>query len=430
MAADKDKHSVTLDVEKCRGCTACLKRCPTEAIRVRDGRAVIRSELCIDCGECIRVCPHKAKKAAYDRFEDFAGYKYKVAIPAPALYGQFEKLDDLDKVLTALLECGFDDVFEVSRAAELVSEYSRIFMKSSTLPKPVISTACPAIIRLISIRFPELLPNLMPLIAPVELAAKMARKEALEKHPELKDEDVCVLLLSPCPAKVSYVHNPIGVSSTAITGALAISDFYFKIRSQMKKIGELLPLSQTGSIGLSWASTGGEATALFADRYLAADGMENVIQVLDEIENNTFHNLEFVELNACPGGCVGGVLNVENPYIAKARLRYLRKYRPLAQNHLQSSRAESSFYDWDGCVEYKPVGLLSEDRGESLRKMVMIETLCKTLPGIDCGSCGAPTCRALAEDIVQQQATISNCVIRWRDRLDQMEAGVDEEDLK
>ena len=41
-------HSVRLDKEKCKGCTNCLKRCPTEAIRVRGGLAHIINERCID----------------------------------------------------------------------------------------------------------------------------------------------------------------------------------------------------------------------------------------------------------------------------------------------------------------------------------------------------------------------------------------------
>ena len=77
----KNDHSVILEVDKCKGCTHCLKRCPTEAIRIRDGHAVIRAERCIDCGECIRVCPYQAKQAQYDRFEDFKDYiSYRRAI--------------------------------------------------------------------------------------------------------------------------------------------------------------------------------------------------------------------------------------------------------------------------------------------------------------------------------------------------------------
>ena len=111
------KHSVTLDIDKCKGCTNCLKRCPTEAIRIRDGHAVIDAERCIDCGECIRVCPYKAKKAFSDKLEQLRDFKWKVALPAPSLYGQFDNLDDIDYVLQGLLDYGFDDVYEVSRAA-------------------------------------------------------------------------------------------------------------------------------------------------------------------------------------------------------------------------------------------------------------------------------------------------------------------------
>ena len=91
-------------------------------------------------------------------------------------------------------------------------------------------------------------------------------------------------------------------------------------------------VSKTGRIGLGWASSGGEATAIFNEKYLAADGIENVVHVLEEVDNGAFPELEFIELNACSGGCVGGVMNVVNPFIAKARLRTLRRYLPVSQN--------------------------------------------------------------------------------------------------
>jgi iron only hydrogenase large subunit-like protein len=240
------KHSVTLELSKCKGCTNCIKRCPTEAIRVRDGHAIIKEEKCIDCGECIRLCPYQAKKATYDKIEDFSSYKYKIALPAPAFYGQFNDLDDADYILTALLECGFDAVYEVSKAAEIITEHTRRYMKKDGLPKPVISSACPAIVRLISLRFPCLVDNLLPIMPPIEYAARQARKEALAAHPELSDEDIAVLFISPCPAKISYIKNPIGVKSSAVTGGLAISDLYFKARSKRKEIDIPKSLSTTG----------------------------------------------------------------------------------------------------------------------------------------------------------------------------------------
>ena len=412
------KHSVTLDISKCKGCTNCIKRCPTEAIRVRDGHAIIKEDLCIDCGECIRVCPYQAKKATFDRFEDFSDYKYKIALPAPALYGQFEDLDDVDHILTALLECGFDAVFEVSRAAEIVTEYTRRYVKQEGLEKPIISSACPAIVRLIALRFPYLTDNLLPIIPPIECAAQLARREALAEHPELTDDDICVLFISPCPAKISYVKNPWGVEKSAVTGSLAINDFYFRIRAKRKEITDPLPLSQTGIIGLNWAGTGGEATSLLADKYLAADGIENCIKVLDEIDNGTIRNLDFVELNACNGGCVGGTLNVENPYIAKARLRSLRKYLPISMNHPEQAAdiPDDVFLDdFENILNAVGARVLSEDRNTAIAKMSEVEKIYKTLPHLDCGSCGAPNCHALAEDIIRCEALESDCLIKLRD---------------
>lgn len=412
------KHSVTLDISKCKGCTNCIKRCPTEAIRVRDGHAKIIEERCIDCGECIRHCPYQAKKATYDKFEDFSSYKYKIALPPPTLYGQFEDVDDVDYILTSLIECGFDSVFEVSRAAELVTEYTRRYMKQEGLPMPIISSACPAIVRLITLRFPYLKDNLLPVLAPIEYAARLARREALEAHPELCDDDICVLFISPCPAKVSYVKNPLGLQKSAVTGTVSINDFYFKIRSKLKEIKEPKALSQIGIIGLNWAGSGGEATSLLSDKYLAADGIENCIKVLDEIEHGTLHNLEFVELNACTGGCVGGTLNVENPFIAKARLRTLRKYLPISRNRVDGDEGISDDVLWTEEIIGDVSERLSCDRAEALAKMAQIEAIYRELPHLDCGSCGAPNCHALAEDIVKGVADIEDCLINLRKKID------------
>ena len=172
------RHSVVLDVEKCMGCTTCARRCPTEAIRIQDGHANINTDRCIDCGECIRVCPHNAKKAMCSKFEHYLDYKWKIALPAPALFGQFDGLEDVDEVLQGLLDIGFDDVFEVAKAAELVSSYTRMFLKTEGIKKPVISSACPVISRLISLRFPYLKDNILPILPPMEIAAMLAKEKA------------------------------------------------------------------------------------------------------------------------------------------------------------------------------------------------------------------------------------------------------------
>lgn len=423
-------HSVSLDVEKCKGCTNCLKHCPTEAIRIRDGHAVINSVHCIDCGECIRKCPYKAKKAIYGRMSELEKYKWKIALPAPALYGQFDNIDDndgIDRILTAILECGFDDVFEVARGAELVSAYTRYFLNSKNAKKPLISSACPVIARLISVRFPYLCDNLVPILPPIEIAAQMARDEALRAHPEFTGDDVGVFFISPCPAKVSYVKNPIGIKKSAVSEVLSISELYFSLIGKLGKINNPRPLSKVGIIGVSWAGSGGEASSLFNDKYLAADGIDNVIDVLEQLENDKLSGVEFIELNACSGGCVGGTLTVENPFIAKARLQSLRRYLPVTQNKPDCEYSESDDNGgipgnimWSDSVNYSPVGMLDVDRAEALRMMNEIENFLKKLPHLDCGSCGAPNCRALAEDIVKGEASEGDCIIRMKEQIERV----------
>lgn len=407
------EHSVSLQREKCTGCTTCLRHCPTEAIRIRDSHAVIAADRCIDCGECIRVCPHNAKRAECNKLDNLSRFKWRIALPAPSLYGQFEGLEDADHVIQGLLDMGFDDVCEVSAAAEYVSEYTRLYLKTEGIKRPVISSACPVVSRLIAMRFPYLKDNLLPLLPPMELAAAAARKKALAEHPEFVSSDIGVCFISPCPAKTSYVKNGFGDHKSGIDLVVSISDIYFTLINLLKSDKPPKVTSNSGMIGISWAASGGEATALFNDRYLAADGIENVIKMLDQIENGTIPQLEFIELNACTGGCVGGVMTVENPFIAKARLQTLRRYLPVSQNILQKDeRYIPSGCFFGGIPDYSPLSQLGSNIAESMRMMADIQSIKEQLPGIDCGSCGAPNCRALAEDIVKGESTIDACVIR------------------
>lgn len=412
---DKFYHSVRLDADLCMGCINCIKRCPTQAIRVRNGKAQINSKFCIDCGECIRVCPHHAKHATYDKLDVLKQYEYTVALPAPSLYSQFNNLDDVNIVLNALLMMGFHDVFEVSAAAELVSEATREYLSENPDRLPAISTACPSVVRLIRVRFPNLISNLLPLNPPVEVAAILAAEKAM-KETGLPREKIGIIFISPCPSKVTYVKSPLGTDHSEVDRVLAIKDVYPQLLSCMKAVGDDPPeIGTSGKIGISWGRSGGEASGLFTEEYLAADGIENVIRVLEDMEDQKFTNLKFVELNACNGGCVGGVLTVENPYVAEVKLKRLRKYMPVARSHIEGNAEE--LVKWTKDVQYEPVFNLGNTMMESFARLGQAERLCKKLPGLDCGSCGAPTCKALAEDIVRGEAVESDCVYYLRENL-------------
>ncbi len=406
------KHSVSLDVQKCKGCITCLKHCPTEAIRIRDGHATITSSRCIDCGQCIMVCPHKAKKAVNDKLSDIPfRQKYVIALPAPTLYGQFSNLDDVDYILQGLLELGFNHVYEVARAAELVTEYTRQYLKKADVKHPVISSACPVVVRLISLRFPCLEENLIPILPPMEIAGQIAKKEALQRHPELKEEDIVTVFISPCTAKTSYVKNCFAGEKSSVDYVVAMNDIYFELLGVMKKEMAPKPASRVGMVGMSWAVSSGEASALLNDRYLAADGIENVIKVLDEIETGNFPFLDFIELNACSSGCVGGALTVENPYLAKVKIQNLKRYLPVTMTRYDQSDIESLPELYSAPVkddtESKPKG----DRRSAMLILRKAQEIYEMLPEFDCGACGSPNCHAFAKDVAEGNAVLSDCVM-------------------
>ena len=320
-------HSVRLEGDKCRGCTNCLKRCPTEAIRVRGGRAHIIDERCIDCGECIRVCGYHAKVAVTDPLSSISRFKYKIALPAPSLYGQFKELRGISQVLNGLKQMGFDDAFEVARGADVVSRAIRERLKNPDLPRPVISSACPAIVRLIQVRFPDLIDHIVDVRQPMEVAAMIARREFAREH-RVDESEVGCFFITPCPAKVTAIRTPIGHEKSAVDGAISVLEIYGLLSTQIRSAPVDLTIETASDLGVGWARSGGESKAVSRENSLAVDGIENCIHVLEEIEDNRLRDLEFFEGAACTGGCVGGPLNFENNYVARSNVRRLSSRTP------------------------------------------------------------------------------------------------------
>ncbi len=411
-------HSVTLNKEKCKGCTNCIKGCPTEAIRVRDGKARIIDERCIDCGECIRVCPYHAKVAITDPLSIIDEYKFKIALPAPALLGQFKNLKNCDKVLASLKHLGFDYVYEVAKGADIVTQLIKEKLSISSIKKPLISSACPAIVRLIQVRFPNLLDHMVRVESPMEIAAQMAKDEFSKKH-NIPKEQIGAFFITPCAAKMTSIRNPIGNEVSHVDGAISILDIYGPISSYLKIPDNTEQLQKASSAGLSWAISNGESQSLGIDNYLAVDGISNVIPVLEEIENNKMSDLDFFEGLSCSGGCVGGPLTFENGYVAKNRIRILAKGIDNTSPKASEVEYVKENMDWSlqkNIIE-KPVLKLDENIVLAIQKMETLERIHKELPGLDCGSCGSPSCRALAEDIVRGKASKLDCVFELREKV-------------
>ncbi len=414
-------HSVRLEKDRCCGCTNCLKRCPTEAIRVRNGCAHIIGERCIDCGECIKVCPHHAKVAVTDSLSSISRFPYRIALPAPSLYGQFRGVISVDKILVGLRNLGFDSVFEVARGADIVAKAISERMRRQELPKPLISAACPAIVRLIQVRFPDLIDNIVDIRQPMEVAALVAKQEFCQAN-NVAPEEVGCFFITPCPAKMTAIRNPIGHEKSAIDGAISILEIYGLLSSQLRKPLPQEHIASATMMGIGWAKGGGECSAIGLDNSLAVNGVESVIRVLEEMENNKLNDLAFFEGQACDGGCVGGPLTFENAFIAKNTIRKLMENmeRQMPEQAVDSAYLRN--FDIDNTMPVLPNSImrLDENLAAAMRKMERIEELTRDLPGYDCGACGSPTCKTLAEDIVAGYAGEMDCIHKLKQRLQVM----------
>lgn len=412
-------HSVRLQNDLCKGCTNCIKSCPTEAIRVRKSKARIIPERCIDCGECIRICPHKAKKAVTDDLASLNNFKYTIAIPAPTLYSQFSETHSKNKILIALKKLGFDEIYEVARGAEFVTLATREYLKQKDIERPVISSACPAVVRLIQVRFPNLIPNILKMQSPMEVAAKIARQEFVKKN-NVEAKDIGVFFISPCAAKMTSVKSSYENEISNVDGVLALNTVYFEMLKNFKNISDAdeLKYDSASYIGIRWANSGGESLASGTDKFLAVDGINNVSKILEEVEGDRLRDIEFIEALACEGGCLGGPLTVENLYVAKARMKKIVEDDPIRE--IASPKYDVGDLKWGKELYHVDIMKLDEDINIAMEKMTMMKDIEQQLPGLDCGACGSPSCKSLAEDVTRDFANITDCVFVLRQKVSKL----------
>ena len=147
--------------------------------------------------------------------------------------------------------------------------------------------------------------------------------------------------------------------------------------------------------------------------------MVNANSPMEETEDGKLDDLDFIELKACTEGCVGGVLTAESPFVTQSRVYRLLKNLPPA-NDIPKEALPLDILDWTEALEYAPIFQLDGDLTTAVQKMRRLEEIVKTLPGLDCGSCGAPNCRALAEDIVRGESSEHACFFILKNKINRM----------
>jgi uncharacterized protein (UPF0212 family) len=198
-----------------------------------------------------------------------------------------------------------------------------------------------------------------------------------------------------------------------LDGAIAINDIYPTLLHIISSIAGENGDSEVRGLGLGWPIVGGQVACLKAEDCIAIGGLDSVIRIFEEIENDKLKDIQYIECHSCPMACVGGTLTIENPYIARGRvLRMVERFgaEPCQDRDKIRSLYQKNFFSLPGKITPQPVHPLDEDISIAIQKMQKKQETHEMLPQIDCGACGAPTCLSFAEDVVMDRAVVDDCV--------------------
>jgi iron only hydrogenase large subunit-like protein len=421
------KHGFKIDTAKCDGRMYCMRTCPTHAIRVKNGKAHLIPERCIDCGSCLQVCPSKAISATTITLAELDRFKFRVAVASPALYTQFGLNDTPAMVGRALLDLGFDAVWEYAVDIELVDRAITDCVKKWPGPFPLISDSCPVIVRLIQVSYPSMVDHLLPIDVPREIAGRELRRK-YSRELGLKPEEIAAIYITPCQAKTISILQPAEERESYLDGAIGISEIYNDILYRLRKSDSKSRADTQSQIFDSgelfhWGNPEGEFPSISREYYLPLSGLTDVIKVFDDIERGRLSNIEFLECHACVGGCVGGNLTVENLYAARSKAVHLKDNMPKPPDEFEAEVARRyAGEDLAMRGSIKPRSLAKDvvDLRERVMRRKRAEEVLKGLPLLNCGLCGAPSCKDHADDVAWAKTEISDCVFLSKARIDRL----------
>lgn len=395
---------------RCRDCYKCLRECPVKAIKYIDHEARIIEDRCILCGKCTVVCPQNAKRV-HSEIADvealLASGKPVVASVAPSFVSAFGLKDFLPMGI-ALGKLGFTAAEETAVGANIVTaEYEKLLETGEY--KNFITSACPAINRMIQLYYPKALKYLAPVASPMVAHARLLRR----RYP-----DAAIVFIGPCIAKKRE-----GRESGLISAVLTFNELntMFNARSiDPKKVAAVSAGGAENNRSKYYPISRGIIKSFNklpkGYEYVAVDGVKRSFDVLDDIDS-----LEgmFIEINCCEYACINGPATLKTEGALKSN-ESVRKY------------ALSSLTDESAGAYIDPEGIdLAEGHPRiTLGNVVPSErdiraTLAKTgkikpEDELNCGACGYPTCREKAIAVLNGNADLDMCIPYMRKRAESM----------
>jgi len=407
-------HAFEIVDERCDGRMGCVRTCPTKAIRVRNKKVTFLSDLCIDCGECIEICAENVFVPINDTMESFKSFKYHVVLPSNVLYIQFGPDLHPGIVNLALKKIGFDAIADVSTVCDEVGFALHHHLHTHPDTRPLISSFCPAVVRLIQVSYPNLVKHIEPLDVPREITARET-KRFYSKKLGLKEEEIGVIYITPCPAKIVSIKQPAEKGKSWIDGAIPIKDIYNLILPEIIKMQQegTEPSADDLRYGKAWGVLGHYSQNVGSEKALSVAGIDHVKGILDDIESEKLLDIDFIEALACLQGCANGLFCVKNPYVARHNsIQLQKKFGRIGQLNKKEvlEKYKNGHYFYKGPVLPRATRSTHVDLGESIKRMRKKDRIYAKLPKNDCNLCGAPTCETFAEDCARNESEITDCV--------------------
>lgn len=398
-----DMSIVSTEVNLCRRCYACVRNCPVKAIKVDSGRVSVSDSACISCGLCKNVCAQRAKRVRNDVQEVLAclGRKTVVALLAPAFPAAFAVPPE--RVVGALRLAGFKKVMEVAFGAELVAaEYSRLY-GGKGLEKPLLSSACPAVVNLIEQHFPQLITNLVPLVSPMVAAARVARK--------LYGERTTVVFFGPCVAKKSEAAHPSVSPETDFV--LTFSELQELLAAKgvsMDKAPPLLPDAPATGLGGAFPLSGGLLKTaglqhdILNEAHVVVEGRQQVLETLRAIESQQF-SPTLVDILFCRG-CLDGP-DMPDSLSFSQRKRKVAEFVNRPQQPREFPTNIKISLNRKFAVRSQK---LLQPTEKQLREILQATAKFRPEDELNCGACGYDSCREKAVAVCRGFAEINMCL--------------------